>query len=138
MRVRDVYGILHGGPIPDCSPIRKTFVDVRDVAQLLLNAVETRNAQPRSYRYLVVGQSPVSPHAIANILRAQYPERRDTIREGNPFINPNWPSYLGQAPAFDARTARDLLGRNWIGFGQSVIDSAEVFLAAEAAEEARK
>ncbi|KAK3311539.1 uncharacterized protein B0T15DRAFT_386674 [Chaetomium strumarium] len=130
MRVRDIYDILHGGPIPEPSPVTSTFVDVRDVAQLVFNAAE--DADPgllRRHRYLVVGQSPVSPQAIANVLREKYPERQDTIREGNP----NWLTPLSQRPAFDVRMARELLGRESIGFRQSVVDSAEVFLAAEEA-----
>ncbi|KAK4237889.1 hypothetical protein C8A03DRAFT_44303 [Achaetomium macrosporum] len=128
MRVKDIYDILRGGPIPESSPIRSAFVDVRDVAELVFNAVEKANAtRTPPARYLVVGQSSVSPQEMANILREHYPERRRTIRQGDPdrTYDPE------KTRTFDATKARKLLGRPWIRFRQSVLDSADVFLAAK-------
>jgi nucleoside-diphosphate-sugar epimerase len=129
MRVKDIYDILHGGPIPEFSPIRSTFIDVRDVAELVFKAVEqdyeTRRARER---YLLVGESPISPQGMADVLRAAFPDRQHEIREGNPGE-----TYPDMTWRFDASKAGTLLGRDWIGFQQSVVDSARVFLAAEAA-----
>ncbi|KAK4102359.1 NAD(P)-binding protein [Parathielavia hyrcaniae] len=129
MRVKDVYDIFHGGLIPDFSPIRSTFVDVRDVAELVLRAVEKdQDTQPRGSRdrYLLVGESPISPQQMADVLRAEFPQRRNRIREGIPGE-----TYPDMTWRFDASKAGTLLGRDWVGLRQSVVDSAKVFLKAE-------
>ncbi len=130
MRVKDIHDMLHGGPIPEFAPIRSTFIDVRDVAELVLRAVEKddRAEEAGRERYLLVGQSPISPQGMADVLRAAFPEQRDGIREGNPGE-----TYPDITWVFDASKARSLLGRDWIGFQQSVTESAKVFLDAEAA-----
>jgi nucleoside-diphosphate-sugar epimerase len=121
MRVKDVYDIFHGGAIPEFAPIRSTFVDVRDVASLVLNAI----TNPTSGRYLLVGNpgSPISPQAMADVLRETYPERRDLIPEGK-----TGETYPEMTFTFDSNKARNLLGRDWIPFKKSVEDSAEAFL----------
>ena len=137
MRVQDIHTIFHGGAIPPFSAIRSTFVDVRDVATCVLRAVEKHAhapSQPPRERYLLVGNSsPVSPQAAADVLRARYPGRRDVIQEGNPGE-----AYPDMTWGFDASKAReDLLGgRPWIGFEESVVDSAESFLRLEQEGEA--
>ncbi|KAH6628799.1 hypothetical protein F5144DRAFT_631876 [Chaetomium tenue] len=128
MRIKDIYDILHGGQIPDFAPIRSTFIDVRDVAELVLRAVERGYQTPRAReRYLLVGESPISPQGMADVLRESFPERQDIICEGNPGE-----TYPDMTWSFDASKAGTLLGRSWTGFQQSVVDSAKVFLAAEA------
>jgi nucleoside-diphosphate-sugar epimerase len=126
MRVKDIYDMLHGAPIPDFSPIRSTFVDVRDVAELVLKAVErdAKNQGGRE-RYMLVGESPISPQWMADVLRAEFPQRRDKIREGNPGE-----TYPDMTWRFDTTKSGSLLGREWIGLRQSVVDSARVFLDA--------
>ncbi|KAH6855387.1 hypothetical protein B0I37DRAFT_364801 [Chaetomium sp. MPI-CAGE-AT-0009] len=129
MRVKDIYDMLHGGSIPEFSPIRSTFIDVRDAAELVLRAVERDCQTPRAReRYLLVGESPISPQGMADVLRASFPERQDRVREGNPGE-----TYPDMTWRFDASKAGTLLGRDWTGFQKSVVDSANVFLAAEAA-----
>ncbi len=127
MRVKDVYDILHGGPIPDFAPIRGTFIDVRDVAELVFRATEqhTRTEASRE-RYLLIGESTVSPQKIADTLREHFPERRDTIQEGKP--GEEHPEVTWK---FDSRKARTLLGKDWVGFSTSVVDSAKLFLEAK-------
>ncbi|KAG7291418.1 hypothetical protein NEMBOFW57_001437 [Staphylotrichum longicolle] len=128
MRVKDIYDILHGGPIPEFSPIRSTFIDVRDVAELVLRAVEKdEQTEGGQERYLLVGQSPISPQGMADVLRASFPQWQSTIQEGNPGE-----TYPDMTWRFDAGKARTLLGRDWIGFEQSVVDSAKAFVDAEA------
>jgi nucleoside-diphosphate-sugar epimerase len=127
MRVKDVHDILHGGPIPEFSPIRSTFVDVRDVAELVLRAVEKDSqAQSSRERYMLVGESPISPQKMADVLRASLPGRGDKIREGNPGE-----TYPDMTWTFDASKAGTLLRRDWTRFQQSVVESAQIFLDAE-------
>jgi nucleoside-diphosphate-sugar epimerase len=128
MRVKDIYDMLHGDPIPDFSPIRSTFIDVRDVAELVLRAVERDYQTPNAReRYLLVGESPISPQGMADILRVSFPDRQEKVREGNPGE-----TYPDMTWRFDASKASMLLGRDWTGFQQSVVDSAKVFLEGEA------
>ena len=126
MRVRDIHDLLHGGSIPEYSPIRGTFVDVRDVAKLVLKAVE-RHSQTNAAqeRYLLVGQSGVSPQQMADTLRARFPEQQENICKGSPG-KADFPENKGWG--FDAGKARGLLGKPWIGFKRSVIESAQLFL----------
>ena len=138
MRVKDIYDMLHGGAIPEFNPVRSTFVDVRDVATLVLRAVEqdaaasaaaeksSNRASRGKNRYLLVGQSPVSPQTMADILRARYPDRVDIIQEGTPGQ-----TYPDMTWRFASSKAGELLGREWIGLEKSVVDSAEVFLTPE-------
>jgi nucleoside-diphosphate-sugar epimerase len=124
MRVKDIYDMLHGAPIPDFSPIRSTFVDVRDVAELVLKAVEKdARTQGGRERYMLVGESHISPQKMADVLRTEFPQRRNVIREGNPGE-----TYPDMTWRFDATKGGTLLGRDWIGLRQSVVDSAELFL----------
>jgi nucleoside-diphosphate-sugar epimerase len=128
MRVNDIYEMLRGGPIPEFSPIRSTFVDVRDVAELVLKRVEKDledQVQPAQERYLVVGQQAVSPQLMVDVLRDGFPEQRDKMQQGNrgeKYPNMTW--------RFDAAKASNLLGRDWISFQKSVVESAQVFIEA--------
>lgn len=127
MRVKDVYDILHGGPIPEFAPIRSTFIDVRDVAELVLRAAEQHDqTEGGRERYLLVGQSMISPQQIADTLREHFPDRKDTVQEGNP--GEEHPEMTWK---FDSSKARGLLDRNWVGFSTSVVDSAKLFLDAK-------
>jgi len=57
------------------------------------------------------------------VLRERYPERRGAIQEGNPdeaYPDVGWGFYAGKA--------RGLLGREWIEFEKSVLDSVDGFV----------
>ncbi|KAK3364495.1 hypothetical protein B0T25DRAFT_422747, partial [Lasiosphaeria hispida] len=123
MGVKDIYDILHGGEIPEFSPVRGTFINVRDMADLVLRAIE--KGQDHHMRYtLVGGSSSVSPQGISKILRARYPERKGIIQ----LRHPGESVAASIASKFDASEAQGLLGRDWIGFEKSVVDSVEMFL----------
>lgn len=139
MRTKDIHDIFHGSPIPDFSPIRSTFVDVRDVAELVVKSIQkdlltargggnTPTAGAEEERYLLVGNSssdsepPVSPQKMADVLRDEYPERKGIIQEGTPGQ-----TYPDMTYKFNASKAKTLLGREWIGFKQSVLDSVDAF-----------
>ncbi|KAL2121756.1 hypothetical protein VTJ04DRAFT_2211 [Mycothermus thermophilus] len=144
MRVRDIHNVLLGGPIPAFdSPVRGTFVDVRDVAELVLRSVEmdlSRSSQGKGpgddngdggftrERYLLVGQSGVSPKAMAEVLREGFPERKGVIRTAGKAGEATGPVGLAATWRFDASKAGRLLGREWTGFRESVMDSARAFI----------
>lgn len=128
MRAKDVYDILNGGEVPPFNTIRGTFVDVRDVAELVFNAVErdlaSQGAEEKGTRerYVVIGGQRASPRRIAEVLRERFPDRKEGIR---PLVGDPVPE--GQFAKFDASRARELLGREWIGFEESVVDTAKMF-----------
>lgn len=133
MRVRDVHSLFHGTvTVPPFSPVRSTFVDVRDVADCVVAAVEKHRgaSQPlREERYLLVGNGkPVSPRGIAGVLREKFPKRRDMIPVGSGTAEEEAEVLKGWR--FDARKVREKLlgGRGWVGFEESVVDSAEMFV----------
>jgi len=138
MRVRDVHALFHGtAPVPPFSPVRSTFVDVRDVADCVVAAVEqhcgpSRVRPLRKERYLLVGnEEPVSPRGIADVLSERFPERRDRIPVGGGTAEEEAEILNGWR--FDAGKARERLlgGRRWVGFEQSVAESAEAFVRLE-------
>lgn len=136
MRVRDVHDLFHGqAPVPPFSPVRSTFVDVRDVADCVVAAIEKHGgaSQPlREERYLLVGNGEaVSPRGIADVLRERFPEGRDRIGVGTGTAEEEAEILKGWR--FDAGKAREKLlgGREWVGFDESVVDSAQAFLRLE-------
>ncbi|KAL2269285.1 hypothetical protein VTJ83DRAFT_1469 [Remersonia thermophila] len=153
MRVRDIYNILSGGPVPAFdSPVRSTFVDVRDVAELVLRAVEQDLLRAKSVagapdpvqiqggeredsgytreRYLLVGQSGVSPQAMAEVLREGFHELRNVIRQAGESGDATTLEGLAATWGFSSNKAGRLLGREWTGFRQSVLESARAVLQA--------
>ncbi|KAK4143595.1 uncharacterized protein C8A04DRAFT_12281 [Dichotomopilus funicola] len=125
IRALDIYNLYHGGPIPAFSPNRSAFVDVRDLARLTFKAVEksaTSVKRDARERYMVVGESGVSPQRMVDVLRREFPHRRDVIVEGNPGE-----TYPEMTWRFDAGKAGALMGEPWVGFDRSVVETAEVF-----------
>ncbi|KAL2171222.1 hypothetical protein VTG60DRAFT_3533 [Thermothelomyces hinnuleus] len=107
IRIKEVYDIFEGGPIPEFSPIRSTFIDVRDVAELVLRAFAQHGEQLGARnRYVLTAQPPIFPQQIADVLRESFPERREKIREGNP--GERCPHMTWK---FDSSKAASLLGR---------------------------
>lgn len=136
IRVRDVHDLFHGtAPVPAFSPVRSTFVDVRDVADCVVAAVEKHRgaSQPlREERYLLVGnREPVSPRGITDVLRKRFPERRDRIPVGSGTAEEEAEVLKGWR--FDSGKAREKLlgGRGWVGLEESVVESAEAFVRLE-------
>lgn len=136
MRVRDVHDLFHGtAPVPPFSPVRSTFVDVRDVADCVVAAIEKHGGASQRLqeeRYLLVGNGePVSPRGITDVLRERFPERRDMIPVGSGPAEEEVEVLKGWR--FDAGKARKKLlgGRRWVGFEESVVESAEAFVRLE-------
>lgn len=132
MRVKDIYDLLRGGAIPEFSPIRGTFVDVRDVADMVLRTMEMRPNKPKLKdledpvlqdvkRYLLVGDRRryrVSPQAMADVLRRDFEDGDKMVQRGDPqadFLLP-W--------QFCSERALKVRGEPWTPFVKSVLDSA--------------
>ena len=77
-------------------------------------------------RYLVVNGR-VTPQAAADVLRAAYPERKQIpVGEPGSDYEPGyaWPK---GSMSFCGDKAKKILGREYIGFEQSILDTAKVF-----------
>ena len=105
-----------------------SYVDIRDVAALHVFAALNPD-QSNGQRYLATnGKAP--PQAIADILRARFPERK--ILEGNPgegYVSATY-WYPENAPegfpiASKAYKALGVEERGFIGFEKSVLDTVE-------------
>ncbi|KAF2664579.1 NAD(P)-binding protein [Microthyrium microscopicum] len=122
-----VWAQFAGGPVkPHASPNRETYVDVRDVARIHVWAVE-HYQEADGQRYLVVGGRQTG-QSIADVLRAEYPDRKDIIQAGNPGEGYNKEYvYDRDGVYFDASKVEKATGQGWIPFDQSIRDSAKAF-----------
>lgn len=121
------YYSLFTGATATVPPIHGigSFVDIRDVTAMHVWCVE-HAAQCANQRFLVVNGR-VTPQAAADVLRKAYPER-ECIPVGRPGegyeSGYGWPE---GGMSFCGDKVRRILGREYIGFEQSVVDTAKVF-----------
>jgi nucleoside-diphosphate-sugar epimerase len=119
---RPIWTIFSGQPISPATSSTGT-VDVRDVADLVAAAVD-KSAEADGERYIAYSGAGTE-QAIADILRAHYPVRRDIIQAGEPG-NGYFPGFAA-APGgfeFNSSKAAKLLGKDWINYEQTVLDTA--------------
>jgi len=122
--VRAVWTILSGQPIPESLGGSGAFVDIRDVARLMVFAVQ-QSTTADGKRYIAVG-GVGGNQAIADILRKHYPSRN--IDVGDP--GKGYTLSYGFPPggiAIDTNLAEKDSGRGWIGFENSTVDAAKIF-----------
>jgi nucleoside-diphosphate-sugar epimerase len=102
------------------------FVDVRDVARVVVWAVETPEVAD-GQRYLL-SASFASSQAAADILRKAYPDRKRVIQEGKPGSD-YLPGYKFDPKGLvqDSSKAIRETGREFIGFEKTVLDTAKTF-----------
>lgn len=123
---RFIWAVLSGQEIPQA--MRAEFVDVRDVARLVVFGVEHAD-EARDQRYLAASGF-IAPQAAADVLRRAYPERRATIQEGTPGsgYQADYSSPPG-APVTDASKAVAATGQPWISVETMILDTAKAFEA---------
>jgi nucleoside-diphosphate-sugar epimerase len=123
-----VWTILSGQEIPAPLGGSNGAVDVRDVARLILFAVQEK--EKANNQRFIAASGVRSEQAVADILREAYPGRRDIIKVGNPGVGylPDY-SVPKDSPAakVDNRKAIRVTGKEWINPKQSVIDAAKAF-----------
>ncbi|KAM0811824.1 hypothetical protein AB5N19_12180 [Seiridium cardinale] len=125
---RFIWEVLSGKDIPENVGGFGAYVDIRDVARLVLFGVQ--NGQDTDgERYLAV-KGWASPQAAADILRRERPELRDIVKEGAPHSNylPDF-KFPPQAPHVDGSKAVKATGKDWISFETTVLDAAKAFEA---------
>lgn len=127
---KPIYDILVGKDVNlyEGSFGLRASVDVRDVARMFLWAVENAKVA-NGQRYLAASGQAGNGQAIADILRAHYPERKGVIREGTPGKgNVKGFKYdREQGLNFDNSKATRATGIKWIGYEEMVMDTAKVF-----------
>jgi nucleoside-diphosphate-sugar epimerase len=119
-----ILKVFLGGEIPEL--LKGEFVDVRDVARLVVFGVEHAD-ETHNQRYLT-SSGFANPQAVADILRRAYPERRSVIKQGEPgsgyVADYSRPPNAALADASKAATAT---GQPWIGIETMVVDTAKAF-----------
>ncbi|MCJ1405848.1 hypothetical protein MMC11_009078 [Xylographa trunciseda] len=102
-----------------------SYVDVRDVAAIHVWCAE-HPTESNGQRYLMANGRG-TPQAAADILRKAYPDRKE-IPVGEPGsdyeADYGWPKG-GQS--FDSAKAKKALGREFVLYDQSILDTAKVF-----------
>lgn len=124
--VRSVWTILSGQDIPPPLGGSGAFVDLRDVGRMMVFAV-AHSEEANGQRYICcagVG----SEQAVADILNEHYPARRGIMKTGEPGKG-YLPGYSFQEGGIrvDASKARKAIGGSYIGFEQTILDSAKAF-----------
>jgi nucleoside-diphosphate-sugar epimerase len=123
-----VWTIFSGQEIPPPFGGSNGAVDVRDVARLILFAVQEK--EKADNQRFIAASGVRSEQAVADILREAYPDRRDIIKEGTPGVGylPDY-SVPEDSPAarVDNTKAVRVTGKEWISPKQSITDAAKAF-----------
>ncbi|KAK0707198.1 hypothetical protein B0T21DRAFT_352992 [Apiosordaria backusii] len=134
MRVKDIWDVMHGGEVPEASVIRGTFVDVRDVAEVVVRSVaddlaSEEEGKKKRERLLLLAQDNVSPGQMAKVLREEFGDRlKGVIREAHEGEDEEVVRERVALKKFDSSLARKVLGKDWVMFRDSVVDSARFFV----------
>lgn len=124
--VKPIYDILSGKPLPPAMGGSGSFVDVRDVAALMVLGVD-KGEEMNGERY-IAATGVGGMQQIADILNEGYPERKGKIYVGEP--GKGYEKGFGfpkEGSRVDSRKAKKVLGREWIGYRECVLDAAKVF-----------
>ncbi|KAH7374641.1 hypothetical protein B0T11DRAFT_2248 [Plectosphaerella cucumerina] len=118
-----IFDVLSGKPIQPAAGTFSWYVDVRDVARVVVFAVE-KSEVAKDERY-IVGDAWGPPQAVADILRKAYPGGK--VQEGEAGAG-----YLEgfKTPAdisIDASKAVKATGTPWISYEKSVLDTAKAY-----------
>ncbi|KUJ19442.1 putative NAD dependent epimerase/dehydratase [Mollisia scopiformis] len=124
--VKPVYDILAGKPLPPPMGGSGAFVDVRDVAALMVLAVE-KGKEMNGERYIAAAGIG-GMQQIADILNEGYPQRKGKIAVGEPGkgYEPGF-GFPKEGSRIDSAKGKGILGREWIGYKECVLDAAKEF-----------
>ncbi|KAF4998724.1 hypothetical protein FGRMN_3050 [Fusarium graminum] len=122
------YRIMNGQEMPAAGPGNGTHVDVRDVARLVVFAVEHKQVAD-GQRYIAGGSGNFANiQAYRDVLRKAYPDREGIIGKGEPgkgytqdYSTPEGGFKVSGSKAVEAT------GQGWIPFDQMVLDSAKTY-----------
>jgi hypothetical protein len=122
--VRDIYQTLAFGKIVESLSPNPSFVDNRDVARIMLFAVE--EAKKCNGERFITSGGRFAEQAIADILRKHYPDRG--IEKGNPGEGylPDY-SYPKDGFGVSGKKIVDFTGVGYLPYEQSVLEAAKAF-----------
>ncbi|KAH6843441.1 hypothetical protein B0I37DRAFT_393643 [Chaetomium sp. MPI-CAGE-AT-0009] len=104
-------------------PGSDTYVDIRDVARLVVFGVE-HGDKANNERFLTAAYY-APAQSVADILREEFPERVDIIKEGTPNEG-YYPDYrFPKKSVFDGTKAVRVTGQDYIPWRQTVLDTIE-------------
>jgi len=121
---KSVYTVLSGKPIPPLLGGSGAFVDVRDVAALMVFGV-THPEIANQQRYIACGGW-ANGQAIADILNKHYKDRNIDIGTPGEGYEPGWVFKEGDI-SIDSSKAVKATGRHWISYEKCVLDAAKSF-----------
>ncbi|KAK3319571.1 hypothetical protein B0T19DRAFT_388371 [Cercophora scortea] len=122
---KSIWEVYTGTPLDDSSitSFFSAFVDVRDVARMVVFAVDHPEKADGERFLLASHYSP--PQAVADILREQFPEQRGVIQEGNPGEGYYMPGYgfPVERMVYDGTKAVRVSGRGYTPWEETVRDT---------------
>lgn len=103
--------------------ISANYVDVRDVARLVVFGVEHR--EKANGERFIAASSYGPAQAVADILRKEYPERKGIIEEGTPGEGYEEGYKFRKNLVYDGSKAVRFTGQDWIPYEKTVISTVE-------------
>lgn len=122
-----VWQVLSGEEIPPPLPNAMAYVDVGDVARIVVWGVE--HAEQADGERYIAAASQAPPQAAADVLRRVYPERKDIIKTGTPGAGYREGYAFPEDDVIDSSKAEKATGQGYIGYEKMVIDTAKAFEA---------
>jgi nucleoside-diphosphate-sugar epimerase len=121
-----VWTILSGAPIPPALSPSSSYIDNRDVARLMVWAVD-HAYEASGERYITIAGAP-NHQAIADVLSKHYTHLKlDKGTPGDGYLPDYASPPKGQGMRVDSSKAVKATGEDWIGFEKSTLDAAKVF-----------
>lgn len=120
-----IWNVFAGEPLEKAAipGVYQGYVDVRDVARLVLFAVE--NTDKTDNERFILARYYCPPQAVADILRKSYPGRSGIIEEGRFREGYNkgyeWPGRI----AYDGSKVVRVTGSEYTPWETTVVDTAE-------------
>lgn len=123
-----IYDVLEGS-----TPLDKIlapgffpgFVDIRDVARLVVFAIDQPEKASGERFLLASAYSPLQ--AVADIIRDKYPQFRDRVQEGTLGEGYTKGFTFPEAQRYDGSKATRVTGQDYIPWQKTITDSVEAF-----------
>ncbi|KAF8847321.1 NAD(P)-binding protein [Acephala macrosclerotiorum] len=124
--VKPIYDILSGKPLPPPMGGSGSYVDVRDVATLMVAGVEKGKELDGERVIATAGIGGMQQ--IADILNesGRYDDRGIVKGEPGKGYEPGF-GFPKEGSRIDGSKGKKVLGREWIGYRECVLDAAKVF-----------
>jgi nucleoside-diphosphate-sugar epimerase len=122
--IMHIWQIISGQEIPPPPAGFSWYVDVRDVADLVVYGVENQD-KAGGERYIAAAHFG-PPQAAADVLRGAYPEKAEVIKDGNPGEGYEPGFKVPGEQSIDGSKAMKALGRSYRPYEETIVDTAKV------------